>query len=59
MLHYCWEDVKDARAGDVVTIGGKRFLIQKKTSTAIAVRRWYWFDQAIQSIHRAFAERVS
>lgn len=42
--------VAKASEGDIVTIKGKRYQITKKTSTAIAVRRWYWFDDLIKKL---------
>lgn len=44
-MYYTSEEVIGARAGDIVSINGKRHLILKKTSTAIAVKRWHWWDE--------------
>lgn len=49
-MHYTSEEVLGANAGDIISIGGKRHLILKKTSTAIAARRWYWWDDLWKKI---------
>ena len=36
--------------GDIIDIDGKKFKITKKTNTAIAVERWYWFDKIIAKL---------
>lgn len=49
-MHYTNEEVLGVTAGDIVPIGGKRHLILKKTSTAIAARRWYFWDDWINKL---------
>lgn len=44
MVNYTAEDVAGHVAGDVVTIGGKKFFLEEKSSRVIKVRRYYWFD---------------
>jgi hypothetical protein len=43
-------DVEGKCVGDIIDINGKRFKITKKTNTAIAVERWYWFDKIIAKL---------
>ena len=43
-------DVEGQCVGDIIDINGKRFKITKKTNTAIAVERWYWFDKIIAKL---------
>lgn len=38
------ELVADKRVGDFITIEDERFRLVTKTSTAVAVMRWYWYD---------------
>lgn len=44
MLNYTHEDVVGHSEGDIITINGKKFFLEKKTSRTVKVRRWYWFD---------------
>ena len=37
-------DVEGKNVGDIIDIDGKKFKILKKTTTTVAVERWYWFD---------------
>lgn len=33
------------RVGDIIKVQGKNYRITKKTTTAVAVERYYWFDR--------------
>lgn len=35
----------DWRVGDIIKVQGKNHRIVKKTTTAIATERYYWFDK--------------
>lgn len=47
---YMKEDVLGHSEGDIVRVGGKRYRLQKKTTTACAFTRWYWWDDLIAKI---------
>lgn len=51
-MNFSWEDVKDYSEGDILKLDGKRYRLLKKTTTAIAARRYYWFDAAIDWLAR-------
>jgi hypothetical protein len=45
-------DVLGVNEGEVFQIDGKTFRLEKKTSTAIAVRRYFWFDAVCEWLTR-------
>jgi hypothetical protein len=52
MLNVAYEDVKDIRSGDLFVVNGKRYQLLKKTTTAVSVRRYYWFDELFDRFMR-------
>lgn len=44
MLNYDPETFRYAKVGDIVTIDGRRHKLTRKTLTAVAVERYFWFD---------------
>ena len=45
-------DVDGKNVGDIVSIDGKNYKVTKKTRTAVAVERWYWFDNIIAKLFK-------
>jgi len=48
----CWEESEEAmepihaaKVGDIITVRGKRYRLDKKTTTACAITRYYWWDE--------------
>ena len=39
-----YEEVEDVLVGEIFVLRGKRYKLLKKTSTAVSIKRWYWFD---------------
>lgn len=37
-------DTANFSEGDIITVDGKKYKCQKKTSTAVAITRYFWFD---------------
>lgn len=53
MMTYSREEVTGYSVGDIIKLrDGKRYRLQKKTATACAFVRHYWFDAAIDWIKR-------
>jgi len=50
MDSYAWDDVAGKSVGDTFYVKGKRYKLLKKTTTAVAAKRWYWFDVAIEKL---------
>lgn len=50
MVSCTQDDVLGYNEGDVVTIQGKKYFLEKKSSRTIRVRRYYWFDAVISKI---------
>jgi hypothetical protein len=44
MLNYGPDTFRYAKPGDIVSIDGRRHKLLKKTTTAVSVKRYYWFD---------------
>ncbi len=47
----CWQETDEAmeiihaaKVGDIVTIRGKRYRLDKKTTTACSISRYTWLD---------------
>lgn len=51
-MNFTWEEVKNVQPGDVFTLRGQRYKLNKKTSTAISVTRWYWFNVVLDWLGR-------
>jgi hypothetical protein len=49
---YSWEDTVGKNVGDSFYIKGKRYKLLKKTTTAIAAKRWYWFDVLFEKLFK-------
>jgi hypothetical protein len=43
-------DVEGKKVGDIIKVYGKTYRVTKKTSTAIAVERWYWIDSLLAKL---------
>lgn len=43
--------------GDIIKVEGKNYRIEKKTCTAIAVSRYYWFDALWDRTRRVMGVR--
>ena len=43
-LNVSYEEVEDVVVGDIFSIRGKRYKLLKRTTTAISVVRWHWYD---------------
>lgn len=46
-MNYTLEDVQNYSQGDIIRLQGKSYRLTKKTTTAIAISRYYWFDRVI------------
>ena len=44
-----YEVVENALIGDIITWHGHKYKLTKKTKTAVAVERYYWFNALIDS----------
>ena len=40
-----WSVVRSSSQGDLITLDGKRWQIKKKTTSALMLRRYYWFSK--------------
>lgn len=40
-----YDDVKPYNIGQVIVLSGKQYVLEKKTTTAVAVTRYYWFNR--------------
>ena len=47
------------RVGDIIKLDGKSHKITKKTTTAIAVERYYWFDRLVDKYLRRTDNEIS
>lgn len=43
-FNYSDEDIDPYKEGDIITLGGKRYMLEKKYSRNIQIKRFYWFD---------------
>lgn len=51
------EQMRAFIVGDIIQVDGRNYRIDKKTCTAIAVSRYFWFDALYDKI-RSMARRV-
>ncbi len=52
MSKWCWQEsdenlaiIHRAKVGDIVTLDGKQYVLEKKTTSACAIRRYWWWDR--------------
>ena len=52
--NYDGAEIKDNDIGDIILLQGKHYKITKKTSTALSIIRWHWFDRICDYLGRKF-----
>jgi hypothetical protein len=55
--NYDGAEIEDNDVGDIILLQGKSYKITKKTSTALSIIRWYWFDRMFEKLGRKFERR--
>lgn len=49
--NYDGTEIEDNDVGDIILLQGKSYKITKKTSTALSIIRWYWWDRLFAYIY--------
>jgi Lhr-like helicase len=44
------ETLVNAIVGDIILVEGKKYRVTKKTRTAVAVERYFWFDALVDKL---------
>jgi hypothetical protein len=40
----------DSSVGDVITLDGKQYTVEKKTRSACSIRRYYWWNKLVDKL---------
>lgn len=51
-MNISYDAIKQYVPGDVFQVNGKTYKLLKKTTTAVAVERYYWWDAAADWVWR-------